>query len=130
MRKIDKKFSQNCLPSPREPLGGAYLIKHRLQNRNWSCREKDKISITDSTEGSRGFLNFRIPGVTKREKKHVFRKKSRFFDKLIINFFIKISHMLNFRKFSAASHSSRSDTHSGGLKTNYIRFPYERKYFH
>ena len=87
MRKTTSFFAQNGFPSIREPPG-TYLIfpnqcatpiKLQLQNRNLFCKKKIKFA-NRLDQGF--FLHFRIPGITKR----VFRdkKKSRFFEKLII----------------------------------------------
>ena len=81
MQKNDIEIAQNGPPCPRppEPIIQIGLVKKKIN------------SITDWTErpreprGNEGnFLHFRIPDVTKSEKNVFSRKKSRFFDKLII----------------------------------------------
>ena len=74
IEKKRKKILQICTKWRLSQLVGSwghtlYLkisrIKHCLQDNNWSCRKK---LPSDETDGFKGFLHFRIPNVTKREK--------------------------------------------------------------
>ena len=109
MRKNYFKILQNGSPNPKELLGSMpNVLKSRCQQilssivyKIEKCLEKNThTSATDWTEAPNDFfLLFRIP-MSQNMKKHISRKKSSFFDKLLLkmfgmNFFIKIKECLD-----------------------------------
>ena len=65
---------------PLEPM------KHRLKNKNWSCRKKDKIRQHSGASDRGIFIAFSDSRHQKTREEHVSIKKqiTTFFDKLIV----------------------------------------------